>query len=318
MKKKRERKPLSRLTISRALKLADSVVSAGMLICALNLASNDHGLQSGPALLILYLCMGVSKLLQAVVLWHNDRVGKIKNLVYCGVFLLCAICLVVFPDSPLCGRLVIASFFAVILANRIHSIIRFRNLRMILINALAILLLLLVFLLIAVLPDPEYVLVCLIFQLSFLAAALCHIIRISFSQMRIDILRKIARKTFAVEILFGLMLLIVCFSFVFASYEEGIGNYANALWYCFTIVTTIGFGDFTASTSIGRMLSVILGIYGIVIVSLITSIIVNFYNEIKDKEETSEAGPEDRGDDPGAPRDRAEGSAQDKETDRGS
>ncbi len=30
------------------------------------------------------------------------------------------------------------------------------------------------------------------------------------------------------------------------------------------------------------MLSVILGIYGIIVVSLITSVIVNFYNEVKD------------------------------------
>lgn len=37
-----------------------------------------------------------------------------------------------------------------------------------------------------------------------------------------------------------------------------------------------------AATLIGRLLSVILGIYGIVVVSLITSIIINFYNETKD------------------------------------
>ena len=36
---------------------------------------------------------------------------------------------------------------------------------------------------------------------------------------------------------------------------------------------------------IGRILSVILGIYGIVVVSLITSIIVNFYGEMRRMEE---------------------------------
>jgi hypothetical protein len=44
-------------------------------------------------------------------------------------------------------------------------------------------------------------------------------------------------------------------------------------------VTTIGFGDLTAVTDFGRILSVILGAYGIVVVALITSIIVNFYGE---------------------------------------
>ena len=44
-------------------------------------------------------------------------------------------------------------------------------------------------------------------------------------------------------------------------------------------MTTIGFGDLTAVTDFGRILSVILGAYGIVVVALITSIIVNFYGE---------------------------------------
>ena len=45
--------------------------------------------------------------------------------------------------------------------------------------------------------------------------------------------------------------------------------------------TTIGFGDITAVSILGRILSVILGIYGIIVVALITSIIVNFYSEVK-------------------------------------
>jgi len=45
-------------------------------------------------------------------------------------------------------------------------------------------------------------------------------------------------------------------------------------------------------SAIGRILSVILGIYGIVVVALITSIIVNFYGEMKkagNEEEEPEA-----------------------------
>ena len=56
----------------------------------------------------------------------------------------------------------------------------------------------------------------------------------------------------------------------------------DALWYCFAVVTTTGFGDLAAVTLIGRILTVILGFYGIVVVALITSVIVNFYNEVKD------------------------------------
>jgi hypothetical protein len=75
------------------------------------------------------------------------------------------------------------------------------------------------------------------------------------------------------------------------------GEYTNALWYCFAVVTTIGFGDMTAVSTIGRVLSVILGVYGIVVVALITSIIVNFYGEMKksnsdDDDPEPEAEPE--------------------------
>ena len=115
--------------------------------------------------------------------------------------------------------------------------------------------------------------------------AVSYIMPIAFSQIRMDILKKIIKKTYAAEILFGIVLLIVAFSLVLPAFEPGIDHFGDALWYCFAIVTTIGFGDIAATSVIGRILSVILGAYGIIVVSLITSIIVNFYGEIKKEEE---------------------------------
>ena len=56
----------------------------------------------------------------------------------------------------------------------------------------------------------------------------------------------------------------------------------------YLLVTTIGFGDITSVTVLGRIISVILGIYGIVVVAILTSIIVNFYTETRTKEEEKE------------------------------
>ena len=39
------------------------------------------------------------------------------------------------------------------------------------------------------------------------------------------------------------------------------------------------------TTPVGRMLSVILGMYGIVVVALITSVIVNYYGEMRREKE---------------------------------
>ncbi|MBR4627254.1 MAG: two pore domain potassium channel family protein [Ruminococcus sp.] len=97
----------------------------------------------------------------------------------------------------------------------------------------------------------------------------------------------------ASEVFYGLMILIVTFSVVFQAFEPDINTFGDGMWYCFALVTTIGFGDMTAVTVIGRVLSVILGIYGIIVVALITSIIINFYNETKDFVMNDESGPEE-------------------------
>ncbi len=108
-----------------------------------------------------------------------------------------------------------------------------------------------------------------------------YIARIAFSQVKLDVLSRIIRKTYAAEILFGMLLLITAFSIVLPNFELNIATFGDALWYCFAIVTTIGFGDITAVTIPGRIISVILGLYGLIVVALITSIIVNFYSETK-------------------------------------
>ena len=62
-------------------------------------------------------------------------------------------------------------------------------------------------------------------------------------------------------------------------------NYEDALWYCFTLITTIGTGDFVAHTSLGRLLSVIIGCYGIIIVSVLTSSFVVYLGKVHKKGE---------------------------------
>ena len=65
------------------------------------------------------------------------------------------------------------------------------------------------------------------------------------------------------------------------------------MWYCFTVITTIGFGDMVAASRLGRLLTVVLGVYGIVVVAILTSVIVNFYNEISAKEKTEESAQQE-------------------------
>lgn len=118
---------------------------------------------------------------------------------------------------------------------------------------------------------------------SFIQAAV-----ITFENMKFRVLFKIMLSTFSLEIIFGLVMMVVFASLIFMKVEPAIQTFPDGLWYCFAIVTTIGFGDFYAVTPIGRLLSVLLGIYGIIVVSVITSIAVNFYNETSGKNSQNE------------------------------
>lgn len=119
--------------------------------------------------------------------------------------------------------------------------------------------------------------------------ALSEVASIAFSELKFKVLFKIIANTFALEILFGLLATMVAGALVLFTVESTqFATFGDALWYCFTVVTTIGFGDFAATTLVGRLISVILGLYGIIAVAVITSIIVNFYNETSGKRDVKE------------------------------
>ena len=104
-------------------------------------------------------------------------------------------------------------------------------------------------------------------------------------RFNLNLVSKILKKSLAGEILLGLGILIILCSVYFTLAEPRIISYVNALWYTFSVITTIGFGDVSVNTTLGRILSVILGISGIAVVAVFTSFIVNFYNEMNKKRE---------------------------------
>ena len=110
--------------------------------------------------------------------------------------------------------------------------------------------------------------------------------RLLFPSIRLEKIRlllDILIKTHTFDVLICLLTFIIAFSFMFPMVEDNITNFWDAMWYCFAVVTTIGFGDFYATSLAGRILTVVLGIYGIVVVAILTSVIVNFYNEVSSK-----------------------------------
>lgn len=104
-------------------------------------------------------------------------------------------------------------------------------------------------------------------------------------KLKVNIISKIIKKSMVNEIILSLLILVVVCSIYFTLVEPNIESYVDALWYSFSVITTIGFGDVSVTTTFGRILSIILGISGIAVVAVFTSFIVNFYNEMNKRRE---------------------------------
>ncbi len=62
--------------------------------------------------------------------------------------------------------------------------------------------------------------------------------------------------------------------------EPNIHNYGDALWYCYSVISTAGFGDVTVTSFIAKAISVLVTIYSVLIIALVTGVIVNYYNQL--------------------------------------
>ena len=67
--------------------------------------------------------------------------------------------------------------------------------------------------------------------------------------------------------------------------EPEISTYGNGLWYCFVSCTSIGFGDIVATTVLGRLLTVYLTVYEIVLLALMSGVVVSYYLEVINRRE---------------------------------
>ena len=217
-----------------------------------------------------FLSSSVYRFIRAFLLRNNSRVDFIRDIIGGCLLLAGTILLHIAGDGSTNMTAVGILYFVSILVDRGASVIKDHRPLNVVINIVVIVALIL-------LGQSVIVIV-----LVNIVHALREILGIAYSQMKMDIFWKVVRKTNAAEILFGMLLLIIAFSLVLPLLEDNIPDFTSALWYSFAIISTIGFGDVAAVSLLGRLLSAILGICGLVVVSVVMSIVVNFYNETKD------------------------------------
>ena len=73
--------------------------------------------------------------------------------------------------------------------------------------------------------------------------------------------------------------LFVVVSLIVSVSEPAIGGFANSAWLMFQVVTTIGLGDFTCTSLVGRGAAIVLSVYSVFFLALITGVVVSYCSE---------------------------------------
>ena len=68
-------------------------------------------------------------------------------------------------------------------------------------------------------------------------------------------------------------------------FEPQVQSLWDGFWFCFVASTTIGFGDITAVTVIGRLVVIFVTLCGILTVAMVPGVVVAYYTEYLKKRE---------------------------------
>ena len=97
---------------------------------------------------------------------------------------------------------------------------------------------------------------------------------------KIRVLGIILKRTKADRILSGFLIFLFAAALIIQIVEPDINRYVDALWYCYAVISTAGFGDVVAVTFIGKVCSVLLTIYSMFVLAIVTGVVVNFYSQV--------------------------------------
>jgi len=266
--------------------ILDGIVSTAVLIISVAASRSIVDEEPSPYMfMILFFALTGMRVVQAALNKDKGKKGVLRLLIGAGIYGIISLILLIWGINDTVTLVIMVIYLLDVVVGRVFAIIQGKRLIGRIFNGIICALIIFISLSTLTMEEGQENSILLILLVVIVVRSLLHIIALSFSQIKLDVLMKIIRRTYALEILFGLLMLIATFSYVFTFLEDSIIDYWDGLWYCFAIVTTIGFGDISAVTITGRVLSVILGIYGIIVVSMVTSIIINFYGEMKDMQE---------------------------------
>ena len=96
---------------------------------------------------------------------------------------------------------------------------------------------------------------------------------------KLRILRMVLHKTKADRLVLGFVVFLLVVSGILWAVEPGMTTYREALWYCYAIISTSGFGDFVAVTFVGRVCSILVTIYASFVIGIVTGVVVSYFQQ---------------------------------------
>ena len=263
--------------------ICSTLVLTFSVLTILSVSNGEY--EKAPDFLVwVFVSMGLSGLVTFIK--NRSKYNLIRTLVMLVFCIALGVVVIFAKNDTYLFSLTAGLYCLVVIVSRIFRIIEKKSLRALIYNVIIIVLAALLSIGLLIPVDVDGIGQVILIECLFITiTALAEVASVAFGQLKFKVLFKIIIRTFALEVLFGLLATIVASALVLITVEEVFTNFGDALWYCFAVVTTIGFGDIVATTLVGRLITVVLGIYGIIAVAVITSIVVNFYNETSGKKD---------------------------------
>lgn len=97
---------------------------------------------------------------------------------------------------------------------------------------------------------------------------------------RLRVLRNILVRTKTDKILIAYVVFVLFSALLIVLVDPAITSYSDALWYCYAVISTAGFGDVVATTFVSKILSLLVTMYSTIVIAIVTGVVVNFYTQI--------------------------------------
>ncbi|MBR2716073.1 MAG: two pore domain potassium channel family protein [Ruminococcus sp.] len=105
------------------------------------------------------------------------------------------------------------------------------------------------------------------------------------------ILKDILVRTKTNRILTVYLIFVLLSALLIVIFDPKIDRYIDALWYCYAVISTAGFGDVVVTGAFSKIISVLVTAYSTIVIAIVTGVVVNFYTELveRQKKETLSA-----------------------------